>query len=575
MKRTLSGLADTEFDLIVVGGGIFGICTAWDAALRGLSVVLLEQDDFGHATSANHFKVVHGGIRYLQHGDLKRIRESSIERNALLKIAPHLVYPMPYVIPTYGHGLKGRTAMRTALSVYDLCTADRNLNIVDPARRIPPGTMLSRSQVEKMFPQVNRNGLTGAAMFYDGQIYNPARLSLAFVRSAAEAGAHVINYTKVLKFLQKGDRITGVAVHDRLGGHEIEVRGRVTVNATGPWAKWLLQSSHDFPYKREPIFSRDAYFVIKRRLVDAHALAILGQTKDPDAILSRGKRHLLLVPWRGYTLVGVWHKLFDGRPEEFTLSRDEVQAFISEVRAGNPEIDISVNDVSAWHAGLTLFGENEPGAIHLSYGKRSILVDHVAEHGIEGLISLIGVRFTTSRGMAEKTVNLVFEKLGKTAPRCRTRTTPAYGGDFDSFDKLQKETECALSTCVASVVAIQAQTDCGDSAKSLAHNHGGRYRDVLNIISEMPHLATQIEGSSVLAAEVVHAVRSEMACRLQDVILRRTDLGTGAYPGRRAIDGCARLMASELRWTEKRKEEETQFVESLYPDWVKQNTPYQ
>ncbi|MEZ4659952.1 MAG: FAD-dependent oxidoreductase [Caldilineaceae bacterium] len=136
MRRDISALANKEYDLIVVGGGIFGICAAWDAALRGLSVALIEQGDFGHATSANHFKVVHGGIRYLQHADIPRIRESSAERSALLRVAPHLVHPMPFVIPTYGHGMESREAMTAALIAYDLCTFDRNRGIKDPTRHI-------------------------------------------------------------------------------------------------------------------------------------------------------------------------------------------------------------------------------------------------------------------------------------------------------------------------------------------------------------------------------------------------------------------------------------------------------
>ena len=152
MKRDLSRLTDSEFDLVVIGGGIFGACAAWDAAQRGLSVALIDRGDFCSATSANHLKMVHGGIRYLQHGDIYRLRQSSGERRAFLRIAPHLVRPLPVVIPTYGHGMKGKAVLRTGMAIYDLLAADRNQGITDPARRIPPGSSLETNEVLRMFP---------------------------------------------------------------------------------------------------------------------------------------------------------------------------------------------------------------------------------------------------------------------------------------------------------------------------------------------------------------------------------------------------------------------------------------
>ena len=184
MKRDLSRLADREFDLVVIGGGIFGACAAWDAAQRGLSVALIERGDFCGATSANHLKMVHGGIRYLQHGDIYRLRQSSGERRAFLRIAPHLVRPLPVVIPTYGNGMKGKTVLRLGMGVYDLLTADRNRGIADPARHIPPGSSIGRGDVLRMFPGLPTRGLTGAGVFCDGQIYNPPRLVFAILQSA-------------------------------------------------------------------------------------------------------------------------------------------------------------------------------------------------------------------------------------------------------------------------------------------------------------------------------------------------------------------------------------------------------
>jgi glycerol-3-phosphate dehydrogenase len=556
VKRNISALADKEYDLIVVGGGIFGICAAWDATLRGLSVALLERGDFGHATSANHFKVLHGGIRYLQHADLHRIRESSLERNAFLRIAPHLVQPMPFVIPTYGHGLKGKEVMASGLLFYDLLTLDRNRGLKEPQSRIPRGRIISRQKCLAMFPHLDSKGLTGAAVFYDGQMYNPARLSLSFVKAAAEAGSDVANYIEVTEFIRHGRRIVGVKARDTLSQDEVEVRGRMVLNATGPWAKWLLSAGVGLQLEREPTFSRDAYFVVGRRLIGDYALAVQGQTKDPDAVFSRGNRHLFLVPWRDYTLVGVWHVVYEGKPDEFTVTEQDLQAFLDEINTAYPSLNLTLADVSLWNAGLTLFGENRPGAVDLSYGKRSRIIDHSQEHGLDGLITLIGVRFTTARGVATEVIDLVYKKLGKKPPPSLTAVTPIDGGHFISFAQLLRQ-----------AVEQSPPALCAEAISALLHNYGSTYQEVLKYIHENPAWAETVGSSKVIKAEVIHAVRDEMAPKLADVVFRRTDLGTGGNPGQVALRACADLMASELAWPETHTQKELAEVEACFPNF--------
>lgn len=556
MKRNISALVGNEYDLVIVGGGIFGICAAWDATLRGLSVALLERDDFGHATSANHFKVVHGGIRYLQHGDIPRIRESSKERSAFLRIAPHLVRPMPFLIPTYGHMMKGKEAMTVGLRLYDLLTFDRNQGIQDPERQIPPGRIVSRQECLDMFPHLDSRGLTGGAIFHDGQMYNPARLSLSFVRAAVEAGADVANYAEVSGFIRQGNRVVGVKVCDKLSGIEFEVRGRVVLNAAGPWAKWLVRAGLNQQLNPEPIFSRDAYFVVNRRLIGDYALAVQGQTKDPDAILSRGNRHLFLVPWRDYTLVGVWHVVYRGDPDKFTVTREDLQGFLDEINLSYPSLDLTLNDVSMWNAGLTLFGENEPGATDLSYGKRSMIVDHAQEHDLEGLVTLVGVRFTTARGVATKVIDLVFDKLQKKAPPSQTAETPIYGGNIENFNEFRDQ-----------AAAQHSQQVSAEVMSALVHNYGSAYREVLQYLHEEPAWAETLDGANVIKAQVIHAIRQEMAQTLPDVVFRRTDLATGEDPGTVALETAAALMASELDWNQRRVQKEIAEVNARFPNF--------
>jgi glycerol-3-phosphate dehydrogenase len=545
MLRNLNELADRGFDLVVVGGGIFGICVAWDAVLRGLSVALVERDDFAHATSAHSFRIVHGGVRYLQHADVKRVRQSSRERNVLLRIAPHLVHPLPILVPTYGHGSKGKELLGAGLVLYDVLTADRNRGISDPGRRIPRSRLLSRDEVRAAFPELEDPKLTGGALFHDSQMHNPPRLALSFLRSAVEQGACAANYLEAVGFLRRGERICGIEARDVLSGDHLTVRGRVVVNAAGPWAEGLLTRGLDTQLQPPCTFSRDACLVVDRPWPHSYGLAVTAQTSDPDAILSRKARHLFLLPWRRYTLVGVWHVVYRGDPDDFTVSEPELEHFLDEINSAYPPLALSLDDLSLWNAGLVLFGENAPGTTHLSYGKRSRIVDHSRTHGLEGLVSIIGVRFTTARSEAARAVELACKKLGRMATPSRSGETRIHGGAIEDFESLRMDVLKRRPHGLPSIVL-----------ESLVRNYGSEYRRVLAYADDNASLAQTIGTSQVLRAEVVHAVREEVAATLADVAFRRTDLASAGRPGGGALEECARLMADELGWDDQRIHEE-------------------
>ena len=468
MKRELHALAEKQYDLVVVGGGIFGICAAWEAALRGLSVALIERGDFSHGASANCFKMVHGGIRYLQHGDLPRIRESSQERNVLLRMAPHLVHPLPIVVPTYGHGLQGKEMLCAGLSAYGLITFDRNRGITDPVKRIPLGRLMSREDCLRQFPGLKSEGLTGAVVIYDGQMYSPSRLALSFLRSATEAGAVATNYVQAASFLHsKGGEVYGIAASDLLTKNHFTIRGKVVLNATGPWAERLLCDSISVSLNPHATYSRDACFVVPRRLTGNSALAVQGMTSDPDAIMSRKQRHLFLVPWRNYTLIGVWHMVYAGLPDACTVNDEDLEQFIDEINDAYPPLAIKRQDISMVNSGLVLFGDNKPGAVHLSYGKRSRIIDHAQEHGIKGLITLLGVRYTTARREARKAVDLAVRKLGRKVRPASTSIVPILGGDIGCFDDFMRR---GLESC-PSELKIEAK-------RALLQNYGSRVTDI-------------------------------------------------------------------------------------------------
>jgi glycerol-3-phosphate dehydrogenase len=546
VKRNLSRLTDSEFDLVVIGGGIFGACAAWDAAQRGLSVALIDRGDFCGATSANHLKMVHGGIRYLQHGDIYRLRQSSGERRAFLRIAPHLVRPLPVVIPTYGHGMKGKAVLRTGMAIYDLLAADRNQGITDPARRIPRGSSLETNEVLRMFPGLPTRGLTGAGVFCDAQIHNPPRLVFGILQSAVQTGAQIANYVEATGFVRRNGRIVSLQARDALTGSDFEIRGRVVLNAAGPFAERLLDRTLGTRLTPRGVYSRDACFILSRKLLDhGQALAIQGATRDPDARFSRGARHLFIAPWRDYTLVGVWHVVWEKDPDSVFVTDEELERFITEVNAACPSLGISLGDVSYWNAGLVPFGQNAPGSKDLRYGHRSRLIDHADTDGIQNLITLIGVRFTTGRFEAERAVDLVYRKLKRNPISCRTINTPVFGGGIEEF-----------GTYVSRAVS-EFRGDLPEAViENLITTYGTQFRQVLRHISENSSLRESIGLSSVIKAQITHAVREEMAQNLGDVVFRRTDLATGDYPGREALRECAEILAVELGWNQSRIEQE-------------------
>ena len=557
LTRDLKRLADGTFDLVVVGGGMFGAAAALDAAQRGLKVALVERGDFGGATSAHSFKMLHGGIRYLQHADIVRVRQSAAARAAYLRAAPHLARPLPIVVPTYGHGMKGKPVLKAGMALYDAFTLDRNRGIADPTRRIPAGYTLNRAETLNRYPGLDPKGLTGAGVFADGQMYNPTRLVLAYVRSAAEQGAVVANYLEATGFTVTNGRVRAVKVEDRLGTAAFEVRTKAVLNAAGPYAQRLLGAGLGLALDPPTPFSRDAYFVVARPVIAGDAaLTIPARTLDAEAKFSRGGRHLFLVPWRGVTLVGVWHKVFEGHPDTYAITERELRRWLAEVNQGYAGLDLRLDDVAMGSAGLVPFGEgavapaDEDGEQELKFAHRSRLIDHGKEHGIAGLVTLIGVRYTTAPIEAPRAVALAARGLGRPLPASKLTVTPVHGGGFDDFAAL--------------VRAIEGEGLAPGAALALAHNHGRAYDEVLSL-ARGPNAAAlrqTLPGSTVTAAEILHAARAEMAETLADVVFRRTDLATAGNPRPETLDAAAALVAEAKAWDKARAAHERATVEA-------------
>ena len=549
MKRNIQDLINNDYDLAIIGGGIYGAACAWDASLRGLKVALLERDDFGWSTSSNSAKIAHSGLRYLQHVDFKRMRESIRERNLILQRAPHLINSQPYLLPIYGHGIKGRETMSIYIRVYDLFSPDRHW-FKDAARRIPDSYMISKEEVLRIAPDLNSKNLTGGAVWYEGQMHNTERLLLAYMRSAAERNASLANYAEVVGFLKSGDAVTGVQVKDRITNETFSVRAKAVINASGPWIADTLNLSGK-PFAKPHVHASKAFSLLTRSLCDDYALTfpIKPMYEDRQAIIDKKSSLSFAIPWRGYSLIGSLHLPCDDDPAKVTITEDEIQTYIDLINEGYPAAKLSREDVR--HVLWGIVPADAPNSA--APLKHYQILDHAKEDQLNGLISVVGVKYTTARDVAEKVIDLAFKKLGKTAVPCTTQNVPLWGGDIDYLDDFKQQ-----------AIESESQRLSTDIILHLINTYGSNYSRVLSYLEENPAWAAVIPDSNILQVEVIHAVRDEMAHKLVDVVLRRTDLASLEYPGEEALRACANLMAQELGWSDSRIEAEMQDVEKAY-----------
>ncbi len=552
MQRNLDRLADDVFDVLILGGGINGLATAWDATLRGLKAALIEKDDFGAATSSATLKLIHGGLRYLQHLDLVRMRESIYERSTMLRIAPHLVAPIPILIGAQGHGFKGREILSMGVMTNDIISCDRNRYLPDPDRRIPTGRIwLSRKTCADMAPVLDMGKSTGGVLFYDAQMENSERCSLCFALSADARGASLANYVRADGFVREDRRLIGVKAQDLLSDRSLVIRARCFVNMTGPWSDITLGLLNRPDPPRQVLRSKGIQIMLpslSRRV----GFGVVSRHRDPDAVLDRGGRHFFVIPWRGISMAGTTDTVYKGDPEDFRITERDIHEFLDDLNASMPQAKLQREDVTFAVGGLRPVTEKnlESGS---TVSRRYEVNDHVRDLGIDNLVTAIGVKYTTCRYLAQKMVNLVYRKLGHDPTRCTTDQTPILGGDIER-----------VASFIASVIE-QHPAYPEKVMRHLAATYGTAYGEVLALTEQEPCLAALLPGSDeILSAEVVHACRNECAAHLNDIVFRRTDLGTKGHPGKTALEACANLAAKELDWTDRQKDAELANVEQRY-----------
>lgn len=510
MKRDLAQLTDREFDVLVIGAGIYGAAAAWEAASRGLSVAVLEKADFASATSANSLKIIHGGFRYLQNLDLPRVRESMLERKILMRIAPGLVQPLPVLVPTQGHGQRGREALAAALQIYDLLCFDRN-GLDDPGKFIPRGRLLGVQDCRERAPELAALPLNGCALFYDALVTDSERLVLGYLHSAAGAGAVIANRVEVTGFLRRGDAVGGVQAVDRLGGTPFAVRARLVLNTAGPWVRSLIEQAVAGKKAPRMGLAKAVNLVTAEPVFENYAVGLVGDNgyRD-DASRTPGRSSLLfVVPWRGRSMIGTSYRPYSGDPGELQVSEADIRNLLESFNQAFPGQRLSREQVAYVHAGLlpALPGD---GAVRLT--RHPAITRHDRE-GLAGLVSVEGVKYTTARRVAQRVVDGFAGRLERPP-----------GPSISAFTPLQL--------------------------------YGQGAPDELPL-GEQPAPAD-------LTRAVLHAIREEMALSLEDIILRRTGLGTAGKPDPAVLQSAALTMAGELGWDEARKTEEIKRVEKIY-----------
>ena len=521
----LDAMAAEPMDVLIIGGGITGAGIARDAALRGLRVALVDKSDVAGGTSSRSSRLIHGGLRYLEHGDLRLVFEASRERRILLRIAPHLVRPLPFLFPAYRGARVPPWKLRAGLWLYDLLAAFRNVH----AHR-----WLGAKRVRALEPGLRDKDLAGAGLYYDAQT-DDARLALATLRSAAAAGALIASYAEVLAFAKPDGRVAGASVSDVLTGRRLELQARVVVNATGPWVDSVrrLDEPAATPLLR---LSKGAHVAVPRaRIGNTHAVTL---TSPLDG------RVMFVLPWGDVSYIGTTETEETVPPERARTTGDDAVYLLRSANAFFPRARLAPHDVVSTWAGLRpLLAPDR------SRSAGAVSREHRIVESASGLITIAGGKLTTYRVMGRDVMDRVASRLRKLDGRRPARAPatdelPLPGGETADLDVL-------VSSTVARGVGEP-------TAQHLVASYGTESAAVLNLVDRQRGLGKPIlEGRPEIRAEVVHAVQREMAMRLADVLIRRTHLfhqtrGQAVT----ATTVVADLMAPLLGWDAARRAEE-------------------
>ena len=491
----------TDFDVIVIGAGINGAGIARDAAMRGLSVLLVDKGDVGGGTSAASTRLIHGGLRYLEQFEFGLVRESLRERETLLRIAPHLVRPLPIVIPIYRDGERGRATIRAGMIAYDLLSWGKSL---------PRHRMLSARETLRQMTGLRAEGLIGSAVYYDAQVEFAERLVLENVLAALEHGATVLTYTRVTDLLTLEKSLAGIKVK---GNQADQFRATVVINAAGPWVDRLLDETN----KNQRLIggTKGSHVVVAAFAGAPESAVYLEAVSD--------RRPFFIIPWNGNYLIGTTDVRLEGDPDQVRTEDWEIDYLLKETNRAFPSAQLSRDRVLYTYAGV------RPLPFTTNHNEQSITRRHfLREHPqFKNLVSIVGGKLTTYRSLAEECLDLVLRKLGRGFTRSQTAEVPL-PGTLD-FATVRREF----------------------FPERWLRVYGSRAR-------EIAELAKRLDVQDPLTAEVVFSFEREFATTLADCFLRRTMIGLNSDLGLSQIEAAASAGRRYLGWTEDRAKREVE-----------------
>ena len=505
------------YDLIVVGAGINGLGVARDAASRGLRVVVLEQDDICSGVSAWSGRLVHGGLRYLEHRDFALVRESLRERERLFRLAPHLVKPRRLLMPLYHHNRRPAWLIRLGMVVYDVLSFDK---------RTGRHEVLDTEQTVRRFSGISRDGLTGATVFTDGQVEYAERLCVEVAVAAVGDGAEIRTKARVEEPVLDGHRVVGVRYRDTTTDTMHEVHAPVVLNVAGPWIDRIFR-------RGAPEQPR-----LNGGTKGSHLIVDPFPGAPDDVVYYESKtdgRLVLVIPWMGRYMIGTTDLRFDRDPDEARCDLDEMTYLLGEVNALIPGAGLTPEDVLFTYSGVRPL-PYAPGVEEWEVPRTHVLHDHAPD--LEGLVTVVGGKLTTYRQLGEDAVDDVFRRLGRAKPRCATANLPLPGmvGDDDAARRFLAGHDLSETT-----------------VERLLARYGGRAVDVVaEADSDADLLAVVHEPTGAIGAELVFALRRELARTLTDVLARRVLLAFEPGHGLESLDRVVEVIAPRQGWDEAR-----------------------
>ena len=536
MNRFIENYKNQKFDVIIIGGGITGASVAYEAASRGLSVALIEKNDFASGTSAASSKMIHGGLRYLAKMELILVRESLRERRVLTNIAPNFVHPTPFIFSMYKTDKTPAFIMKIGMILYELLSFDKNF-LKDKSKKMPSYKTLSANKLKAIIPQANTKGLKGAHIYYDCWNHSPERLTLAFIKSAVHYSAKVSNYTEMTDFIiekkdNKTNVVKGIKVFDKLTNQNKEINGKLVINCAGPWVDILLSKTKN-NHAHENLRRSEGIHIVTKKIHDKYIFA----ATSPE------NQHFFIIPYRNHSLIGTTDKEYIGNPDNYQVTKKSIEELIDKVNSSFGENQkIQYSDVKYTYGGLRPLVEDQTEDVYNS--SRKYEVTNEKKNGIEGLFTVEGGKYTTSRSLAETAVNKVFKHLKLKKVKSHTNQNYLKGSEIKNIENYveQKQKQYPMFN--------------NHQLSFLINSYGTEIDKLLEIYLSDKNFQLILNNDGENLAQVIYAIRFEMAKTLNDILFRRTALGELGILDNQKIELIASLVAKELNWTNEQKKKQ-------------------